>query len=496
MRSSRQVGRWNGYACRGGFGPAGVESPSQRRYIPGTMVLETTWHTPTGWLVVNDALVVGPWRGEARSDRYRRVPSDQVAQGVLLRTATCTEGRAEVLLNCLPLFDYGTTPAAWGYQGQDYSHGVARTPGDGPEVHLTSDLRLALTGPRCYGRTVLHQGGHAFAALSGRGHAPSSYDEALALLATTTTFWREWLSMARLPDHQWRPFLERSALTLKGLSYEPTGAILAAATTSLPETPGGSRNWDYRYRWVRDSGFMLRALFRLGFEWEAYQYFAFLTEATLGGGVQIMYGLGGERELPERTLEHLSGYRGAQPVRVGNGAFDQHQHDVWGMILDSIYAHARHQGTQMGPAGWDGFVQLVEAAVEQWSEPDRGIWEVRGEPKHFTASKVMCWVAADRGALIPLMGFLPPGDERVRATVLAIADELSHDGLEGEEGTFTICSFWLVSALALIGEPQRARRLCEKLLSLAGPLHLYAEELDAGSGQHLRNHPQAFTHLA
>jgi GH15 family glucan-1,4-alpha-glucosidase len=542
-----------------GFGPGGVEVPSQRRYVPGTMVLETTWHTPTGWLVVTDALVLGPWRGGPRSDRYQRVPSDRVAQGVLVRTATCIEGRVDVLLNCLPLFGYGATPGTWSYQGEDYSHAVAGAQA-GPELHLTSDLRLALTGPRCHGRTVLHQGEHVFAALSWHAPPPASYGEALAQLAGTTAFWREWLSEARLPDHQWRPFLERSALTLKGLSYEPTGAILAAATTSLPETPGGSRNWDYRYTWVRDSAFMLRALLRLGFEWEAYQYFAFLIETMLGSGVQIMYGLAGERDLPERTLDHLSGYRGARPVRVGNGAFDQHQHDVWGMILDSVYTHARHQGTQMGPAGWNGIVQLVDAAVERWQEPDRGIWEIRGEPQHFTASKVMCWVAADRGAklaaargdaecaarwrkaaeeihadvcargvdgrgvfvqhygstaldasalLIPLMGFLPPSDERVRATVLAIADELSQDGLalryrveatddglEGEEGTFTICSFWLVSALALIGEHGRARSLCEKLLSLASPLHLYAEELDAVSGQHLGNYPQAFTHLA
>jgi GH15 family glucan-1,4-alpha-glucosidase len=543
-----------------GFGPAGVEVPSQRRYVPGTMVLETTWHTPTGWLVVTDALVIGPWRGGSRSDRYQRAPSDRVAQGVLVRTATCIEGRVDVVLNCLPLFDYGTAPGTWSYQGDDYSHAVAHAPGGGPELHVTSDLRLALTGPRGYGHGVLHEGEHAFAALSWHAPPPSSYSEALALLAGTTAFWREWLSTARLPDHRWRPFLERSALTLKGLSYEPTGAILAAATTSLPETPGGARNWDYRYTWVRDSAFMLRALLRLGFEWEAYEYFAFLMEALLGGGIQIMYGIGGERDLPERTLDHLSGYRGARPVRVGNGAFDQRQHDVWGMILDSVYTHARHGGAHIGPAGWSGVVQLVDAAVAHWQEPDRGIWEIRGEPEHFTASKVMCWVAADRGAklaaargdaeyaarwrkaadeihadvcargtdsrgvfvqsygstgldasalLIPLMGFLPPGDERVRATVLAIADELSHhglvlryrveatdDGLEGEEGTFTICSFWLVSALAMIGEQHRARSLCDKLLSLAGPLHLYAEELDAASGQHLGNYPQAFTHLA
>jgi GH15 family glucan-1,4-alpha-glucosidase len=543
-----------------GFGPAGLEVPSQRRYLPGTLVLETTWHTPTGWLVVTDALVVGPWRDGSRSDRYQRAPSDRVAQGVMVRTATCIDGRAEVVLNCLPLFDYGTTSATWSYQGGDYSHGVAQAPGAGPELHLTSDLRLALTGPRGYARSVLHEGEHAFAALSWHAPPPSSYSEAHALLTGTTEFWREWLSTARLPDHPWRPYLERSVLALKGLSYEPTGAILAAATTSLPETPGGSRNWDYRYTWVRDSAFMLRALMRLGFEWEAYEYFAFLMEALLGGGIQIMYGLGGERDLPERTLDHLSGYRGARPVRVGNGAFDQRQHDVWGMILDSVYTHARHQGAHMGPAAWSGVVQLVDAALAHWPEPDRGIWEIRGEPQHFTASKVMCWVAADRGAklaaargdagsaarwrkaaeeihadvcargvddrgvfvqaygstgldasalLIPIMGFLPPSDERVRATVLAIADELSHnglvlryrvdatdDGLEGEEGTFTICSFWLVSALAMVGEGHRARSLCDKLLSLAGPLHLYAEELDAASGQHLGNYPQAFTHLA
>jgi len=543
-----------------GFGPAGLEVPSQRRYIPGTLVLETTWHTPTGWLVVTDALVVGPWRDGSRSDRYQRAPSDRVAQGVMVRTATCIDGRAEVLLNCLPLFDYGTTPGTWRYQGGDYSHAVAQAPAGGPELHLTSDLRLALTGPRGYAHSVLREGEHAFAALSWHAPPPSNYSEALALLDNTTAFWREWLSTARLPDHPWRPFLERSVLTLKGLSYEPTGAILAAATTSLPETPAGSRNWDYRYTWVRDSAFMLRALLRLGFEWEAYEYFAFLMEAALSSGIQIMYGLGGERDLPERTLDHLSGYRGARPVRVGNGAFDQRQHDVWGMILDSVYTHARYQGAHMGPAGWSGVVQLVDAAIAHWREPDRGIWEIRGEPQHFTASKVMCWVAADRGAklaaargetesaarwhkaaeeihtdvcahgvdgrgvfvqaygsavldasalLIPLMGFLPPSDERVRATVLAIADELSHnglvlryrvdatdDGLEGEEGTFTICSFWLVSALAMIGEGDRAHSLCDKLLSLAGPLHLYAEELDAASGQHLGNYPQAFTHLA
>jgi GH15 family glucan-1,4-alpha-glucosidase len=376
----------------------------------------------------------------------------------------------------------------------------------------------------------------------------------------TAGFWRDWLKGGSFPDHPWRSYLERSALTLKGLSYAPTGAILAASTTSLPETPGGERNWDYRYTWVRDSAFMLRGLFALGFEWEAYEFFAFLLEAVAAGPLQNMNGIGGERELEESTLDHLSGYEGARPVRVGNGAWNQKQHDVWGMLLDSVQSHAGRLGQQMPKAGWDMIAALVDDAAVAWKEPDRGIWEVRGEPKHFTSSKVMCWVAADRGArlaliredlaraeawqkaaeeihtdicenaldsrgvftqhydtdaldasvlLMPLVRFLPAEDPRIRDTVLAIADELTEeglvlrylvdetdDGLAGEEGTFTICSFWLVSALCEIGEISQARRLCEKLLSYASPLHLYAEEIDPHTGRHLGNFPQAFTHLA
>jgi GH15 family glucan-1,4-alpha-glucosidase len=273
-----------------------------------------------------------------------------------------------------------------------------------------------------------------------------------------------------------------------------------------------------------------------------------------------MYGIGGERDLTEKTLDHLSGYEGARPVRIGNGAWNQKQHDVWGMILDALDVQFHQAAGQIVAPVWNGLASFVDAALEHWREPDQGIWEVRGEPKHFTASKVMCWVAAARGAdladergdgdrakrwragadkikaevldkglssrgvfrqhyktddldasllLLPIMGFLPPDDERIKKTVLAIADELTEDGLvlrykvegtdtgfSGKEGTFTICSFWLVSALAMIGETGRARALCEKLLSFAGPLQLYAEEIDATTGQHLGNFPQAFTHLA
>jgi GH15 family glucan-1,4-alpha-glucosidase len=380
-------------------------------------------------------------------------------------------------------------------------------------------------------------------------------------MARTGLFWQEWLKHGTFPDHPWRTYLQRSALTLKGLTYAPSGAMVAAATTSLPETPGGDRNWDYRFSWIRDSTFMLWALYTLGFDEEANDFFYFVADMAEAeeGQLQIMYGIGGESKLEEQELEHLSGYENSRPVRIGNGAYDQDQHDVWGAVLDSIYLHTRSRD-QLPDRLWPIIKRQVEAALANWRHPDRGIWEVRGEPKHFTSSKLMCWVAADRGArlarlrddhavaerwqaaadeihadicehgvdargvfvqhyetealdasllLLPLVRFLPPNDPRVRATVLTTADELTEnglvfrystdetdDGFGSDEGTFTICSFWLVSALVEIGEIGRARDLCEKLLSFASPLGLYAEEIDPITGRHLGNFPQAFTHLA
>jgi len=423
-------------------------------------------------------------------------------------------------------------------------------------------MRVGFEGSRATARTLMKEGEVRFAALSWTDHpAPTDREEAYRRLVGTAHHWQHWLDHAQFPDHPWRTYLQRSALTLKGLSYAPTGALVAAATTSLPEASGGERNWDYRYTWIRDSTFMLWGLYSLGFEWEANDYFYFLADVADAeeGRLQIMYGIGGESELPEHTLDHLSGYEGARPVRVGNDAFRQDQHDVWGAILDSFYLHTKSRD-QLPERIWPILVKQVEAALEHWRGPDYGIWEVRGEPRHFTSSKVMCWVAADRGArlaeirgdmeraarwqsaadeikadicekavdargvfcqhydttaldasvlLLPLVRFLPPDDPRVRRTVLAIADELTvdgfvlryrtgetDDGLSGEEGSFTICSFWLVSALVEIGELDRARALCEKLLAHASPLDLYAEEIDPKSGRHLGNFPQAFTHLA
>ena len=548
-------------------GPFSTHVPDHRRYVPGTMVLETTWHTPTGWLVVNDMFVVRPVSDEGRRAGYERVPRVGAGVGTILRTATCISGKVDVMVSCLPMFGYGSTPGAWSYDTDSYHSLAVRQPDGDVALRLHSSFQLGEVGARAYVRSALNEGESGFIALTWSGPAPATQQEADADLESTVSFWRDWLSTGTFPDHPWRPFIERSALTLKGLSYAPTGAIMAASTTSLPETPGGARNWDYRYTWIRDTGFTLRALYRLGYDWEALEYFAFILEALQGkdrnkpfSELQIMYGIGGERDLSEKTIDHLSGWRDSKPVRVGNGAWNQHQNDVWGMLVDAVDSHL-HQGAEqiIGPV-WEGLAGFVDEAIQHAGDADQGIWEIRGEPQHFTESAVMCWVAADRGAdlaqergdseratrwqkaadamkaeildkgvdergrfrqayendeldasllLLPIMGFLPPDDDRIRATVLAIADELTEDGLvlrykvdstdtgfAGKEGTFTICSWWLVSALAMIGENDRARALCKKLLSYAGPLNLYAEEIDTSTGEHLGNFPQAFTHLA
>lgn len=567
----------------GGFrlAPVDVSVPAGRRYLPGTMVLETTWQTRTGWLIVRDALVVGPWYHGRDRAAQRRPPTDHEAEGVLLRTVKCVNGSVEVAVDCEPVFDYGLRGAEWEYTGDGFGEALARPGprleggdaaeqagrpgvhgrGADAELRLVTDLRLGFEGRRASARTTLHEGDNVFISLSwGDRRPPASYEESFDRMEATSDFWREWLNRGDFPDHPWRAHLQRSALTLKGLTYAPSGAMLAAATTSLPETPGGVRNWDYRYSWVRDSTFMLWGLYTLGFDAEANDFFSFVADAIDDGSpLQVMYGVGGERTLDEYELGHLAGYEGARPVRIGNGAYCQDQHDIWGAMLDSVYLHTRSRD-HLPERVWPLLVRQVETALDHWREPDRGIWEVRGQPRHFTSSKVMCWVAADRGArlarlrddaesekrwaeaaaeirddvcrngmgergaftqhygsesldasllLLPLVRFLPANDDRIRATVLAVADDLTVDGLVhryrveetddgvgGEEGAFAICSFWLVSALTEIGEVARARALCEKLLNYASPLGLYAEEIDPRTGRHLGNFPQAFTHLA
>jgi GH15 family glucan-1,4-alpha-glucosidase len=544
------------------FGPADVTVPAARRYIPGTMIVETSWNTPTGWAIVRDVLLMGPWHHtEARDSSHRRAPTDYDAEHVLLRTVRCANGEVQMTADCEPAFDYGRTLGRWEYEGDGYGQGTCRADGSDIALTLTSDINLGFEGHRATARTLVKEGETRFVALSwGPVAPPTTFDDAYRRQVWTAHHWQHWLARGTFPDHPWRAYLERSALTLKGLTYAPTGAIIAAATTSLPETPGGERNWDYRYSWIRDATFALWGLYTLGFDWEANDFMNFVADVAEGpGDLQIMYAVGGEAELPERTLDHLEGYEGARPVRVGNAAHNQRQHDVWGAVLDSFFLHTTSRD-RLDERIWPILVRQVETALEHWRKPDHGIWEVRGEPRHFTSSKLMCWVAADRGArlarlrnepeyaerwaaaadeihaeicakgvdergvftqhydtkaldasllLMPLVRFLPPDDPRIRATVLAIADELAidglilryrteetDDGLEGQEGAFAICSFWLVSALVEIGELDRAHELCERLLSFASPLGLYGEELDPRTGRQLGNFPQAFTHLA
>jgi len=543
------------------FGPFGISHPTARGYEPGTNVLVTTWKTPSGWIVVRDALTMGPRDHEDEITPHTRPPADDDAEHLLVRTVECLEGSVEVELVCEPVFDYGREPATWTLVGE--GRNTADATGGTQTIRLRSDLALGIEGERVRARHVLEPGDRAFCALSwAEGLAvPESVDDADARIAATVRFWRAWLGRARIPDHRWRDPLQRSALAIKGLTYMPTGATVAALTTSLPETPGGERNWDYRYTWMRDTTFTLQALHYLNLDWEADEFMQFVAdvEPTEDGSLQIMYGIDGRRDLTESTLDHLSGYAGARPVRIGNGAFDQRQNDVFGAVLDSILLHTRRSNRV--PRRLVGIVKAqAECATRVWRDPDQGIWEARGAPQHYVSSKLMCWVALDRAAklaeiegqadlssrwsstadeikadilehgvsdrgvlrqhyatdsldasvlLAAIFGFLPHDDDRLRASVLAIADELTEhgfvlryrtdetdDGLSGKEGTFLICSFWLVSALAIIGEEQRARDLMERLLRIASPLGLYAEEFETETARHLGNFPQAFSHLA
>ncbi len=576
----RGAGSWR-------VGPYGVFVPAGRRYIPGTNVIETTWMTPQGWIRVLDALAMGAWHDNAHGSSHTRPPTDYDADHVLVRVVECIQGMVQVEIVCEPMLDYGATPARWStvQTGEDGvcaidAHGPsgpreygaagngagATSPDgareDGVAFRMFSDIRLGIEGNRVHGRHTMKEGERCFCALSwteGLG-GPHTVEEAQEHLDRTAHFWRNWLADGDYPDHPWRYYLQRSALTLKGLTFMPTGALAAAPTTSLPETPRGERNWDYRFCWMRDASFTLWGLHALGLDWEADDFVQYVADLDRNGdgSLQIMYGLRGQKDLEERTLPHLKGYEGSRPVRVGNAAFAQRQNDVYGAVLDSVYLHSKNRD-HIPERLWPVLKDQVECAARVWREPDQGIWEGRGEPKHYVTSKLMSWVALDRGArlaqrrgqedliepwqslaaeikkdildrgvsergvfrqhyetdaldastlLVPLFRFLPADDERVRATVKAIKEELTEnglvlryrtettdDGLHGEEGTFLICSFWLVSALSEIGEAREAEHLCERLLSYASPLGLYGEELEASSGRHLGNYPQAFTHL-
>ncbi len=381
------------------LGPFGISAPSDRHYEPGTNVMTTTWRTPRGWAIVKDALVIGPSHGVDAVTPHTRPPSDDDTEHVLVRTVTGMEGEVEIELVCEPAFEYGAVTPGWTISDDDGLVADAVSPR--LTLRLRTDFPMGIEGNRVRARRVLHAGETMFCSLSWAADlaGPAHHEDAVAAIERTTRFWRDWLGRARIPDHRWSAAIQRSALTIKALTYLPTGATVAALTTSLPETPQGERNWDYRYSWVRDSTFTLRALHWLNLDWEANDYVQFVAdlEPNPDGGLQIMYGIDGRRDLTESTLDHLSGYDNARPVRVGNGAYDQHQNDVYGAVLDSLLLQSR-RSQRLPSRLWPIVRDQADCALKVWREPDQGIWEARGDPKHYVSSKLMCWVALDRAS--------------------------------------------------------------------------------------------------
>jgi GH15 family glucan-1,4-alpha-glucosidase len=533
--------------------PLDDDYEASRRYLPGTNVLETTFRTPTGELVLTDFFAFRvPEPGE---DAHSAHPDHQ-----LIRIARCTEGEVAVKVKLVPRFDYGlTTPRL-----ETLSDDLVIVYGGADALVLQSELPFGdAERSATQGNRTLHAGEEAFVVLTYQlPHELEplrlSREEVKSKLEETTSAWASWADRCTY-EGPYREQVVRSALVLKALTNGPTGSIVAAATTSLPEEIGGERNWDYRFSWLRDSALTLNALFSLGYTEEANAYMAWLRRTTAGRAseLQIMYGVGGERLLPEVELDWLEGYRGSRPVRIGNGAAQQFQLDTFGELLDTAWLWRRHGG-EIDEIFWDFLSRVGGVVLEKWREPDQGIWEIRGEPQHFVYSKVMAWVALDRlvrlaeldgrdahprwaaerdeirrliesdgvdqasqsfvqycgsaaldasNLMIPIVGFVPHDDPRARATADRIADELSADGfvyryiadgvdgLSGEEATFAICSFWLVECLARAGEAERARELFERLLGFRNDVGLLAEEIDPHSGELIGNFPQAFSHL-
>ena len=533
--------------------PAG-QAEVTRAYLDQTMALETTFRTATGVAVLVDAMAVG------RNDRGHDLGAG--SPGVLLRRIACTEGQVEVEVEYRPRPEYGLIhPLLAVIPG-----GLAAR-GGADRLLLSAPVDLRVDGATATARFAVRAGESlGFALQHGRMWEPAlrawSQEEIATRLDDTLEGWRSWSAMHQSYEGPWRELVHHSGRVLQALTFAPTGAIVAAPTTSLPETVGGERNWDYRYTWVRDASLTMEALWVAACPDEANKFFAFLADAAAsqlqrGVDLQIMFGIGGERDLTERGLGHLAGWRGSRPVRVGNGAWDQRQLDVYGELLGAARQLADHLGG-LAPSARAFLVQAADAAAARWREQDQGIWEVRGGPRDFLYSKLMCWAALDcaialadqvgatdrldgwmatreeirqaileqgwsarAGAftqafgsdeldasalMMPIVGFLPGDDPRMRATIDAIAERLTderglvyryraHDGLAGDEGTFLLCTFWLAQAQALAGEVERARSTFERAIAYANDVGLLAEEVDPATGELLGNFPQAFSHI-
>jgi GH15 family glucan-1,4-alpha-glucosidase len=529
--------------------PVGDISRTQQFYFPNTAVLITRFLTPDGVVEVHDFM---PVRHSHEPDHRQR----------LVRRVSGVRGKVAVrmLVDARP--DYGRSTCA----AELTDLGVVIT-GDGVRMGLTATTELTVDGGRVGAEFTLADGDSALFILEmlDDDEQPSRdpLDETDSLLDSTTAFWRKWLSQSTYTG-RWREMVNRSAITLKLLTHEPSGAIIAAPTTSLPELIGGSRNWDYRYVWVRDAGFSLYALLRLGFTDEANSFIRWLSE-RLGrdgdngdlGPLRVLYDIDGNLPDTEIELDHFSGYRDSAPVRVGNAAVDQLQLDIYGEIIDSVYLFNKY-GPGISHDAWSDVVHVVEWVIENWDRDDAGMWEVRDREGAYTSSRLMCWVAIERtirmarqrglpgdvaawskvrdeiydrimtecwndelgaftqtegGAcmdasvlLMPMVKFLSPADPRFLSTLRAVEEHLvtdslvfrydpESDGLDGAEGTFSICSFWYVEALTRAGRLEDAQLALEKMFTYANHVGLYAEQVSA-TGDQVGNFPQAFTHLA
>jgi GH15 family glucan-1,4-alpha-glucosidase len=529
---------------------------TERRYAEGTLVLETTFRTGTGTLVLRDALVLDPAAGGHRLGRD--------APRLLVRELHCTAGEVEVEVDYAPRPEYGLVVPLL-HDGE----GAVTARGGAERLVLSTPVPLALTGAHATGRVPLTAGERRTFGLHrsalGDPEPARRWDqgELTAALDGTVHAWRVWSAGHQSYQGPWAELVQHSGRVLQALTYQPTGAMVAAATTSLPEEVGGERNWDYRYAWVRDSALILDALWVAACPEEAADFFGFMTAPAAGslgqdGELQVVFGVGGERDLSERELPHLAGWRDSRPVRAGNDAWRQRQLDVYGALLRAAH-RLRDQLTDTDPGTLGLLADLADVAAEKWREPDAGLWEMRGEPRHYVQSKVLCWHALDRAValadvlpgdgdragrwrkardeivdvvlrdgwdadaktfvqafgstevdaaalVLPIVGFLPADDPRVLGTVAAVERCLvdgrglvhryadGRDGLAGGEGAFLICTFWLAQVLALAGEPGRAREVFERAAAYANDVGLLAEQVDPASGELLGNLPQAFSH--
>jgi alpha,alpha-trehalase len=524
-----------------------------RRYLDGTMILETEYEAPTGTVRVTDGMAVGP--NEHGHELGTRSP------GLVLRQVAGVTGTATIEVEFAPRPEYGLVqpllaPIAGGV--------VAR--GGASILTLSCRHPFQVDGSTARGTFQLTAGQQTCFALEHRTSAegaaePLPDDGSTERLQDTIRGWRTWSDLHQAYVGPWRELVRHSGRVLQALTFQPTGAIVAAPTTSLPESAGGGRNWDYRFTWVRDASLTLEALWVAACPDEAGHFFSWMAAAAASRVVdqdlQIMFGIGGERDLTERELPHLGGWKASRPVRIGNGAWTQRQLDVYGELL-SATRRLRDQLGDLDEATRAFLIEVADTAGARWQESDQGIWEVRGAPRHYLYSKLMCWVALDcavdlavdlraqdrlpdwtrvrdeirdailgegwsdeaqaftqsfgstdldaSALMLPIVGFLPGDDARVRATVDAIADRLtderglvyryrSHDGLEGEEGTFLICTFWLAQAQAMAGELDRARATFESAISYASDVGLLSEEVDPSGAELLGNYPQAFSHI-